>query len=321
MPANVLCLSPWPEELVEGFFAGRAGVTISYAPEPPAPEEVRALARETDVVIGDQRHKHKLDRPVLEAMTRCRLIQMPSVGFDVVDHRSAAELGIAVANAAGYNRDAVADWVVMAMLNLIRFGAFADRRLRAGVWARSEVLGRELGALTVGIVGLGNVGSSVASRLRAFGCRIVYTDIVPRSFSGAEQVSFERLLEVSDIVSVHTPLDHDTRGLLGAGAFAQMRKGAILVNASRGPVVDEQALISALEAGHLGGAGLDVFEMEPLSADSPLLEMDNVFLSPHMGGASREAEARVHAVVKENVNRVLDGLPPFNVVNGVTLGR
>ena len=131
----------------------------------------------------------------------------------------------------------------------------------------------------------------------------------------------QRLLEVSDIVSVHTPLDHDTRGLLGAGAFSKMRKGAILVNASRGPVVDEQALIAALEAGHLGGAGLDVFEMEPLSTDSPLLEMENVFLSPHMGGASREAEARVHAVVKENVNRVLDGLAPFNVVNGVTLGQ
>lgn len=318
MPAKVLCLSPWPEELVRGFFAGR-DVEVIFAPDPPAPDALRELTEDADLVIGDMRHKHRLDAGVLGGMRHCRLIQMPSVGFDVVDHRAAAELRIPVANAAGYNRDAVADWTLMAMLNLIRHGAYGDRRLRAGVWARAEVQGHELGALTVGVVGLGNVGSAVASRLRAFGCRILFADIIPRSFAGALQVPLERLLEESDIVTVHTPLDHDTRALIGADAFARMKRGAILINAARGPVVDEKALITALDSGHLGGAGLDVFELEPLPAESPLPALENVFLSPHMGGATREAEARVHEVVRSNLNRVLDGLQPFNVVNGVTL--
>lgn len=318
MPAKVVCLSPWPEDLVRGFFEGRE-VEVDFAPEPPSPEAVQALTEEADLIIGDMRHKHRLDATSLRSMRRCRLIQMPSVGFDVVDHRAAAELRIPVANAAGYNRDAVADWVLMAMLNLIRHGAYGDRRLRGGVWSRAEVTGHELGALTIGIVGLGNVGSAVASRLRAFGCRILFTDIVPRSFAGARQVPLQTLLEEADIVTVHTPLDHDTRALVNADAFARMKRGAILVNASRGPVVDERALVTALDSGHLGGAGLDVFELEPLPAESPLLAMENVFLSPHMGGATREAEARVHEVVRSNLTRVLDGLQPFNVVNGVTL--
>ena len=321
MAAKVVCLSPWPPVLVESFFEGRPAIEIAFAPDPPAPEAVRDLLRDADLVIGDQRHRHLIDRGVLEVMGRCKLIQMPSVGFDVVDHRAAAEHGIAVANAAGYNRDAVADWTVMAILNLIRHGAYGDRHMRQGEWPRPAVWGNELGSFTVGIVGLGNVGSAVASRIRAFGSRILFTDVIPRSFSGAEQVPLERLLAESDIVSVHTPLDHDTRGLFNAEAFAHMKPGAILINAARGPVVDEAALVAALDSGRLGGAGLDVFEYEPLAAESPLRGLENVFMSPHMGGATRQAEARVHATIKSNFARVLDGLQPFNVVNGVTLPR
>src|SRR5437879_12859818 len=120
-------------------------------------------------------------------MTRCLLIQVPAVGYDVIDDRAAAELGIAVANAAGYNRDAVADWTVMAILNLIRRGSWGDRRLREGGWPKPDMMGRELGALTVGIVGLGNVGSAVASRLLAFGSRVLYADVLARSIAGVER--------------------------------------------------------------------------------------------------------------------------------------
>src|SRR5437016_12759684 len=117
-------------------------------------------------------------------MARCLLIQMPAVGYDVIDDRAAAEFGIAVANAAGYNRDAVADWTVMAILNLIRRGSLGDRRLRDGAWPKPEMMGRELGALTVGIVGLGNVGSALASRLLAFRPRVLYTEVDERSMVG-----------------------------------------------------------------------------------------------------------------------------------------
>ena len=314
-------LSPYPGEVLLGLFPDGAQVEVVTVPDPPAPEAVCEAVAEADLVLGDKRHKHKLDRATLQAMRRCRLIQQPAVGYDVIDHRAAAELGVPVANAAGYNRDAVADWTVLAILNLLRQGAFGDRRMREGAWPYPELRGRELGALTVGIVGLGNTGGAVAGRLRAFGSRLVFADIVPRSAAGATQLPLERLLEESDVVTVHVPLDHDTRGLIGEAAFRRMKPGAILVNASRGPVVDETALIAALDAGRLGGAGLDVFEVEPLAEDSPLRSFENVFLSPHVAGATEEAEARLLETCGANLRRVLEGLEPFNIVNGVTRRR
>lgn len=320
MPARIVCLSPYSKKQVEDLFAGRHAVDVVTVPDPPAPEAVLRECGQAELVIADKRHAHKLPRQVLEQMTRCLLIQMPAVGYDVIDHRAAAELGIAVANAAGYNRDAVADWTVMAILNLVRRGAWGDRRMREGDWPKKDMMGRELGALTVGIVGLGNVGSALATRLLAFGSRVVYADTIERSFGGVERMPFDELLAVADVVCVHVPLDHETHHLIDAKALNRMKKGAFLINASRGPLVDEKALIADLESGHLGGAGLDVFEQEPATADNPLRRMENVFISPHVGGAALEAEARVLQVVRDNLTRVLDGEEPSNVVNGVKLG-
>ena len=320
MGAVLASLSPYPQKvLLELFDEGQ--VEVRTVPDPPAPEAVREAVAEADLVLGDKRHKHRLEGSTLEAMARCQLIQQPAVGFDAIDHRRAGELGIPVANAAGYNRDAVADWTVLAILTLVRQSALGDRRMRDGGWPAAELRGRELGALTVGLVGAGNTGAAVASRLRAFGCGLLFADVIPRSLSGAAQVPLGMLLEQSDVVSVHVPLDRDTRHLLDASAFERMRPGAILVNASRGPVVDEAALIAALEKGQLGGAGLDVFEVEPLPEDSPLRRLDNVFLSPHIAGATEEAEARLLETCGANLRRVLEGLDPFNVVNGVARRR
>jgi D-3-phosphoglycerate dehydrogenase / 2-oxoglutarate reductase len=320
VPARVVCLSPYSKEQVEDLFTRRHAVDVVTVPAPPAPEAVLRECALAELVIGDKRHAHRLPRQVLQRMTRCLLIQMPAVGYDVIDDRAAAELGIAVANAAGYNRDAVADWTVMAILNLIRRGSWGDRRIREGGWPKPEMMGHELGALTVGIVGLGNVGSALATRLFGFGSRVLYADVVEKSFPGVERVSFENLLERANVVCVHVPLNEETHHLIDGRALARMRKGAYLINASRGPVVDERALATALESGHLGGAGLDVFEQEPTPSDNPLRRMENVFLSPHVGGATLEAEARVLEVVRDNLTRVLDGDEPFNVVNGVRLG-
>lgn len=300
--------------------AGRHAVDVVTVPAPPAPEAVLRECSLAELVIGDKRHAHRLPREVLQRMTRCLLIQMPAVGYDVIDDRAAAEFGIAVANAAGYNRDAVADWTVMAILNLIRRGSWGDRRLREGGWPKHEMMGHELGAFTVGIVGLGNVGSALATRLLAFGSRVLYADVAEKTFAGVERVSFENLLERANVVCVHVPLNEKTHHLIDARALTRMPKGAYLINASRGPVVDEQALVTALESGHLAGAGLDVFEQEPTPSDNPLRRMENVFFSPHVGGATVEAEARVLEVVRDNLIRVLDGDEPSNVVNGVRLG-
>jgi D-3-phosphoglycerate dehydrogenase / 2-oxoglutarate reductase len=320
VPARVVCLSPYAKEQVEDLFARRHAVDVVTVPAPPAPEAVLRECSLAELVIGDKRHAHRLPRQVLQRMTRCLLIQMPAVGYDVIDDRAAAEFGIAVANAAGYNRDAVADWTVMTILNLIRRGSWGDRRVRDGGWPKPEMMGHELGALTVGIVGLGNVGSALATRLLAFGSRVLYADVVEKSFAGVERVSFENLLERANVVCVHVPLNTETHHLIDDKALRRMQKGAYLINASRGPVVDEQALVTALASGHLAGAGLDVFEQEPTPPDNPLRRMENVFLSPHVGGATSEAEARVLEVVRDNLTRVLDGDEPFNVVNGVRLG-
>jgi D-3-phosphoglycerate dehydrogenase len=320
VPARIVCLSPYSKKQVEDLFDGRHSVDVVTVPDPPAPDDVLRECTLADLVIADKRHKHRMPREVLAQMHRCLLIQMPAVGYDIIDHRAAAELGIAVANSAGYNRNAVADWTVMAILNLVRRGSWGDRGMRDGGWPKPEMLGHELGALTIGIVGLGNVGSALATRLLAFGSRVLYTDIVERSFAGVERVSFEDLLARVDVVCVHVPLDKETHHLIDSGALARMRKGALLVNASRGPVVDEEALVAALESGHLGGAGLDVFEQEPTPVDNPLRRMDNVFFSPHVGGFTVESEARALDLVRENLTRVLDGEEPANVVNGVRLG-
>jgi D-3-phosphoglycerate dehydrogenase len=319
VPARIVCLSPYSKKQVEDLFDGRHAVDVVTVPDPPAPDAVLRECSQAELVIADKRHGHKLPREVLQQMTRCLLIQMPAVGFDVIDHRAAAEFGIAVANAAGYNRDAVADWTVMAILNLVRRGSWGDRRMREGQWPKKDMMARELAALTIGIVGLGNVGSALATRLLGFGSRVVYADVIERSVAGVERMPFEELLAQADIVCVHVPLNHETHHMINAAAMKRMKKGAYLVNASRGPVVDERALAAALDSGHLGGAGLDVFEQEPTPADNPLLRMENVFFSPHVGGAALEAEARALEVIRDNLTRVLDGEEPANVVNGVVL--
>jgi len=211
---------------------------------------------------------------------------------------------------------------VMAILNILRKGAYGDRLVRDGAWLREELLGHELGALTVGIVGLGNVGGTVARRLDGFGSSLVFTDPDPtRDHPGAKRVGLDELLRTADVVCLHVPLDVETRGLIGAEALAALKPGAILVNAARGPLVDEAALVEALGSGRLAGAALDVYEVEPLPAGSPLRDFDNVFLSPHIGGGTLEAEARVLEMVGANLLRMLDGEPPVNVVNAVLVAQ
>jgi phosphoglycerate dehydrogenase-like enzyme len=324
VPVRVACLSPYDEATVRAMFKGRHQVEVVLVLDPPDQPAVLAACTDADLVIADRRHKHRIDRTVLETMHRCKLIQQPAVGFDTIDHRAAGELGIPVANAAGYNKESVADWTLMAMIALVRHSFWGDRQLRAGRWARNdnlraEMMGHELGAMTVGIIGLGTVGSSVARRLAAFGSRILFADVIPREYPGAEKVDLRTLLTESDIVCVHTPLDVDTGALIDARAIATMKRGSFLINAARGPIVDEAALIQALRSGHLGGAALDVYEVEPLPQDSPLRTLENVVLAPHTGGATIEADARLIEVVGDNLIRVLEGLPPVNVVNEVTV--
>src|ERR1700730_12710805 len=322
MTALVTCLSPYSEETVRAMFKDRHPVEIVFVPDPPAQEAVLNATHAAHLVIADKRHLHLIDRRVLENMRSCLLIRQAAVGYDSIDHRAAAEYGIPVANAAGYNREAVADWTILAILNLLRHSSWGDRQLHAGWWGRKEMMGRQLGSLTVGIVGLGNVGGTVARRLTGFGSGVVSTEPDPsREFPRGARVEVDELIRTADVVCLHAPLDVDTRGLIGAAQLAAMKPGAILINAARGPLVDEEALAAALGAGTLAGAGLDVYATEPLAADSPLRGFDNVFLSPHCGAATEEAEEHVVEVVGDNLLRVLDGESPVNVVNQVLAAK
>src|SRR6266513_906800 len=166
MVARVACLSPYDEATVQALFKGRHEVKVTLVPPPPAQAEVMAACASADLVIADRRHKHRVDRDVLHNMRRCLLIQQAAVGFDSIDHRAAAEHGIPVANAAGYNKESVADWTVMAMIALLRRSFWLHGQLRSGHWHATdplrgvETMGHELGAMTVGIIGMGNIVSA-----------------------------------------------------------------------------------------------------------------------------------------------------------------
>ncbi|HVU93454.1 MAG TPA: NAD(P)-dependent oxidoreductase [Jatrophihabitans sp.] len=309
------CLSAYDEALVREL-AGTDAIRIRIASGSGSVEELHDLVAEADLVIADAARRYVLDAPAIAAMSRCRFIQQPAVGYDSIDVDQAARQGIPVANTPGSNAAAVADWVVMATLNVLRDGVAADRSLHERR-AYAAGLGAELGALTVGLVGAGAVARQVAERLRGFGSEVLHTSRRPTELPGSHAVGFGELLERADVVSLHLPLTAQTRNLLGPAEFARMRPGSILVNSARGGLVDADALVAALSTGRPAAAALDVFEPEPLPLDSPLRGLGNVYLSPHIAANSHQARARVRRAVGENLRRVLAGEAPVNVVNSV----
>lgn len=285
-------------------------VTVVVPPEQPLESVVAAVA-EADVVLADGRHR--IGPELIAAMRRCRLIQLTSAGADSVALDAAAGRGIAVATAAGASSDAVADWTLMAILNLARGGAWADRRMRAGGWERQRPLPRDLSEMVVGVVGLGAVGRAVCRRLLAFGATPIYHHPSARRLPGAVRVGLLELLAKSDVVTLHVALTEATHGLIGEPEIAAMRPGAILVNASRGAVLDELAALDAVRSGRLSGLALDVYATEPLPGDSPLRSEERVFLTPHLAGSTTTTRRRVARLVRSNLRRIAAGAVPRNL--------
>lgn len=315
----IACLSAYDAALVREL-AGTDDIEPRIASGGGDPAELAELVTGADIVIADAARRYVLNAAAIDAMDRCRFIQQPAVGYDTVDVDRAAMRGIPVANAPGYNAAAVADWVVMAVLVVLRDGLTADRMMRTPEvhGPRGNLpLGRELGELTVGLVGMGAVARAVAQRLGGFGSELVFTARTAREVAGARQVDLAELLAVADVVSLHLPLTTATREVIGAREIAAMRPGAVLVNSARGALVDQDALVDGLRQGHPAAAALDVFDPEPLPADSPLRSLPNVYLSPHVAAGTQQARARVRRMVGENLRRVLAGRPALHVVNGV----
>ena len=254
-----------------------------------------------------------VDASVIEAGDALRVISSVSVGVDHIDLTAASVRGIPVGHTPGVLTETTADLAFALMLAVGRRLVEADADLRAGGWKnRWELdgfLGRDMHGATLGLIGLGGVGMAVARRAAAFGMRILGWSRSDRTLAGVERVELDQLLSDSDFVSVNLASTPETRGLVDAAALARMKPGAILVNTARGDVVVEADVVAALESGHLGGVGLDVFDHEPIKPDHPLIGRKNVVLTPHIASASIATRLRMAERAVENLLDGLEGRP------------
>jgi len=281
-------------------------------------DEVIARTRDADALIISS---SPVTRRVMESLEGVKAVMRTGVGYDVIDVPAATELGVVVINVPDIWIREVANHALALLLAWNRRIVTLDREVHAGTWS-SRVPGAVTGSLhgeTVGIVGLGNIGSAFARRIAALETHVIacdpYVDDARFKALGVERVDLPTLAARADYVSVHALLNAETRGLINEAFLRRMKPTACLVNTSRGPVVDEGALVRALQEGKLAGAALDVFEEEPLAADSPLRRMDNVILTPHAAYFSSPAVAQVPKRCGEEIARVLLKERPINVVN------
>jgi glycerate dehydrogenase len=283
-------------------------------------EEIVARARPAEIVLTN---KTQLSEKSIEQLPRLKYIGVLATGYNIVDITAAAERDIVVANVPTYGTDSVAQMVFAHLLNLTQRVGEHALSVRQGAWTAcpdfcywNSPLG-ELSGKTLGIVGLGRIGLATARIGLAFGMRVLACDpCVPETPQAEVALTeLDDLFRRSDVISLHCPLTDDNPGLVSAGRLALMKSTAMLINTSRGPLVDEQALADALNEGRIAGAGLDVLSVEPPPADNPLLRAENCFITPHIAWATHAARARLLATAIDNVRAYLSG-QPTNVVNG-----
>jgi len=258
-----------------------------------------------------------------EKAPKLKLVQKLGAGVNTIDVDTATARGVAVANLPGANAPSVAEATLMLMLTTMRRLPALDKATREGRgWPADPELGdkvRDLGSCTVGLIGYGNVAKRVEQTLRQLGATVLHTS-TKRDEYNHSWASFNELLEKSDIVSLHLPLTAATAGMIGEAEIARMKPGSILINTARGEIVDEAALVAALQSGHLAWAGLDVFAHEPVSADSPLLALENVILSPHVTWYTADTMERYLTGAIRNCRRLAEGKPLYSVVNRTGVG-
>jgi D-3-phosphoglycerate dehydrogenase len=255
--------------------------------------------------------ENEFTREFFERVDTVEFVGKPGSGIDNIDVDAATDHGVTVVHTPGMNAMAVGEYTVGMVLSLLRNINTGEDHVRSGGWRSKAWWGTELVDKTVGFVGLGATGSETAARFRPFCEELVafdpYVDQERADEVGADLVEFETLLERSDVVSLHVRLNDETRGMIDADAFERMGEDAILVNTSRGEVVEREALLAALRGGAIGGAALDVFHEEPPSADNELFDLENVLATPHLAGASRETRLRMLRTTAEMVVELLDG--------------
>ncbi len=265
----------------------------------------------------------KINAEVFNASPKLKIVAQLAVGFDNIDAKEATKRGIYVTNTPGVLTETTADFAWTLLMAVARRVVEADKYVRTGKWKvgwhPSMLSGRDIYGATIGIVGAGRIGSAVAKRAKGFNMKILYYDVIPRpeleKESGAKRIDLSTLLSESDFISVHVPLMKATYHLINAEKLKLIKKTAYLINNSRGPVIDENALYEALKEGRIAGAALDVFEQEPTSVDNPLLTLDNVVVAPHISSASHETRSKMAEMVAENLIAFFGGRTPPNLVN------
>jgi D-3-phosphoglycerate dehydrogenase / 2-oxoglutarate reductase len=299
----------------------RAGAELRMASQ-PTPEGIVAAARDADALLVTYA---KISADMIREMKKCRIISRFGIGVDNVDLEAATRAGIVVTKVPDYCIDEVSDHAMALLLSLVRKIPFSSARAHAGRWEMPAVTPiHRLRGTVLGLVGFGRIPQLVAPKAKAFGMRVMaYDPYVPLNVmeqAGVGRLEFAELLKISDYISIHSPLLPETHHLFSTDVFRQMKPGALVVNTSRGPVVDEAALAAALDSKHIGGAALDVLEQEP-PVSSPLFGRDNVILTPHTSFYSVESLEELQTKAAEEVVRVLTGQPPRNPVNPEALAN
>jgi D-3-phosphoglycerate dehydrogenase / 2-oxoglutarate reductase len=289
---------------------------VTYNPHrrPLEAAELIGLVGEADGFIAGIDH---VDASVISAAQSLRVISCYGVGYDRIDVAEATRQGIIVTNAAGANAVSVAELAVALILSLARQVPYANDLVHQGQWPYVDGMG--IRGKTVGIVGFGAIGREVAKRLSGFDCRIIaYDPYIPCDISAQFAIpltSLDQVLAESDFITLHAPVTADTKGMINRDALRKVKKGTMLVNTARGELIDEDALLDALKSGQLKGAGLDVLQKEPIRADSPLLSLPQVIITPHSGSSTDDALNRMGWAALNNCLAVLRGEKPNNVVN------
>ena len=295
-------------------FLNRYGEVTAY--DLTSPEQVAERIADADMVLCN---KTPINRQTVGKAEKLRYIGLFATGFNNIDLELAKERNIPVCNVPGYSTDAVAQLTFAFILELANRVCDYNGLVAKGDWIKSRAFSFfplplfELAGKTIGIIGFGSIGRQVAKIAAAFNMNVLFYNRSPKSSNIAVQVSLDRLLAESDIVTLHCPLNKESEKLINTDTIAKMKPGAILINTARGAVVDEQALAKALNSGRLGGAGIDVLNSEPMSPDCPLLGAKNCIITPHIAWAGLETRKRLLGVVEENIKAFLSGKPVNNV--------
>ena len=307
---------PWPDQPMEHGYAapGMEGLKEYMG----TAGEVVALADGAEILVT---HLAPLSATILDRLPALKFVAVSRGGPVNIDMAAARARGITVVNTPGRNASAVAEFTIGAILSQTRLITLGHDALRRGDWRgdlyRADRTGRELSEMTVGLIGYGEVGRRVVKLLKAFGCRILVCDPYVQLEAGdlrdgVIQVSLDALLAGADVVSLHPRVTAETAGMIGRAALAAMKPGSYLINTARGPLLDYAALYDALVSGHLRGAAIETFAIEPVPADWPLLQLDNVTLTPHIAGSSVKTVTYAAGLAAEEVRRYLKGEPALN---------